>query len=162
MAKTNPKEVQQYVIIGVGLLVVATAFGSINKILYALGLKDSPDTKDLDTETTDPGSFWSQNFYLNAPAGSMILSSAAAEEYIALLVKAFGAFNDDEDLAIGVFKKLRTQSQASFLVWYFQKKYNSDLLTWLRGGSWPDDRLSDAAVNEITRYIKSLPKYKVQ
>lgn len=148
----------KYAAIGLGAIVVLKAFGAIDSMLEALGLKDGQDSKDLDNENS-PTSFWSPTFYKSAPTGAWLLTSAAATQYANQIYDAVGGFNDDEEAVITVFKKLRAQSQVSQLADVFSQLYKADLLTFLRGGNWPQDRLSDADVNLINNYIKSLPKY---
>lgn len=152
--------VKYSVLIG-GVVVVGSMLGAFKGLLELLGLKDTQDTKDLDATSQSAGNFWSPTFYQQAPSGSLLLTMAAAEEYSRQIYNAVGPFNDDEEAVIGVFKKLKTQSQVSFLADVFSTKYQSDLLSFIRGGNWPQDRLSDADVNTINKYILSLPKYKL-
>lgn len=138
-------------------------FTVIKKILEALGLWDDKDTKDLDDAAMDPNSFWNPNYWQTIKPASAswtyAITQSTAEQWCREIYNSFGAFNDDEETAIGVFKRCRTKANASFLVYVFDQLYNQDLLTFLRGGSWPQDRLSDGDVNTINRYISSLPKY---
>jgi hypothetical protein len=159
VAKDNSKMVLTLAGIAGGMWVLSEAMGGIKGLLEKLGLKDDQNTKDLD-QAAGSLSFWSPTFYKSGPAGTALLTSAAAEEKAHIIWDAFGGFDDNEDQAIGVFKTLRTQSQASFLAEKFYQLYQQDLLTFLRGGSWPKDRLSDADVNVINSYVNSLPKYK--
>lgn len=150
----------KYAALGVGLIVVGKMFGTLDALLEALGLKDDQDKKDLDQAATDANSFWSPLFHRNAPVGTVILTNAAAQQDADDIYNGTGFFDDNEDQIIAVFHRLRTQAQVSFLADVFNQKYHADLLTWLRGGIWPQDRLSDADVNGLNTYIKSLPKYK--
>lgn len=152
--------VVKYAAIGLGAIVVLKMFGAIDGILEAVGLKDGKATKDLDQAAADTTSYWSPLFYKSAPAGAWLLTAATAKQYANEIYDAVGAFNDDEDAVIAVFKRLRAQSQVSQLADVFYQLHKADLLTFLRGGSWPQDRLSDADVNKINTYINSLPKYK--
>jgi hypothetical protein len=138
-------------------------FDLIKKILEWLGIWESKENKALDTAASDPGSFWNPNWWLTIkPADkqwSYAISEATASEWLIELIEAMSAINDCEECAIAIFKRCRTQANCSFLAWVFQKYYGEDLLTWLRGGWWPQDRLSDADVYTITQYISQLPKY---
>jgi hypothetical protein len=87
------------------------------------------------------------------------ITEQTALSWCAEIEDAFGAFNDCEECAIGVFKRCYTQANASFLCWVFVNHYGEDMLTYLRGGWWPQDRLSDADVNQINQYISNLPKW---
>lgn len=138
------------------------AFTVIKDVLEFLGLWETKDTKDLDEAATSSGSFWNPNFWRTKPDNinySYAITDATARQWSREIYDSFGAFNDCEECAIAVAKRCRTQANFSFLVYIFQDEYGQDLLTFLRGGLWPQDRLSDADVNTINQYIASLPKY---
>jgi hypothetical protein len=138
------------------------AFDLIKKVLEKLGLWKSPDTKELDDMASDPNSAWSPNFYKTKPANASWtypITTSTADQYAKDIYNSFGGFNDCEECVKAVFKKLRTKSNLSFLAEIFEQKYDSDLLDFVRGGWWPQDRLSDADVAEINRYIKQLPNW---
>lgn len=151
--------VVKYVTLGIGLVVVGKAFGVLDKVLEALGFQDSAAKRHLDESAGNAASFWTPTFWQNSPTGALLLTSAAAEQDVSDIYSAIGWFNDDEDAVKGVFRRLKTQSQVSYLADYFEKKYHQDLLSFLRGGNWPQDRLSDADVNELDAFVSSLPKY---
>lgn len=138
-------------------------FDLIKKSLEGLGIWDSRDTKDLNEESSNPNSFWSPNYWQTVkPANknwTYAINEQTALDWCKEIKDAFGVFNDNEEQAIAVFKRCRTKANCSFLAWVFQKYYNQDLLTYLRGGAWPQDRLSDADVNVINKYISNLPAY---
>lgn len=137
-------------------------FDIVKKLLETVGLWRSQDVKDVADEIQNPNSPFSPEFYKKAPAGSLLLTTATCKQYMDILTDAFGPFDDDESQAVGVFKQMRTQSQVSFFADYFSKNIfppGPDLLTWLRGGAWPNDRLSAAELNEIVKYVNKLPKY---
>jgi hypothetical protein len=151
----------KWVTIGAVVIIGAKVFGLAEDLLQFLGLSKSKDSAELDETANDPYSWWSPTFYKSVPRGqqALILSAATADSYAKSIYDAFGAFNDNEEQAIGVFKKLKTRSQGSFLAERFAQKYNSDMLKFLRGGSWPQDRLSDEDVNEINNFVNALPKF---
>jgi len=142
-----------------GSILFLKGFGLFNDLLESLGLQESQDTKNLDAASTNPFSPWSPLFIKAAPVGAYILKDEVVNQMMTTLVNAFGYFNDDESAAIGVFKTLKTQSQLSYFADIWQKAGNGDLLTWLRGGAWPADRLSDAETDQINQFILKLPKY---
>jgi len=145
--------------IGLAVFVVGKAVGAIDSLAEAIGIKDSQETKDLDNAAQNSSSYWSPNFWRNGPTGKIILTSAAAHAMSDEIYNSFGVFNDDEDRAKGVIRSLKTQSQLSYLADVFNQVHKQDLLSFLRGGSWPQDRLSDDDVAELNRFISSLPKY---
>jgi hypothetical protein len=153
------KDVFPWLIVAGGVI----AFSVVRKILIALGIWDDKDDKDLDQASTDSEAFWNPNFWRNVlPAGksyTYVVDTATAISYSDQIWDATGAFNDCEECIIGVFKLMRTQANASYLCYVFQQRYGEDLLTFLRGGIWPQDRLSDADVNTINRFVNSLPQY---
>lgn len=149
------KDNEKIILVGAGA-VALVYFGLLNPVLKFLGIKESTETRELETASVSPNSFWNPNFW-SLQEGATILRVAVAEQLAKDIWDAFGAFNDCEECVIGVFKTLRFQTQASFLAFTFQRMYGQDLLTFLRGGSWPQDRLSDADVSEINRFINNLP-----
>jgi hypothetical protein len=158
VGKVTTADVFPFMLIGGGVL----AFVLIKEILEKLGIWKSKDEKELDNTTTDPNSWWSPNFWRSKPAGvswSYVIDTATAIEWSKQIYDAFGAFNDCEECAIAVFKRCRTKANASFLSDIFSQRYGEDLLTFLRGGWWPQDRLSDEDVNVINNYVNQLPNY---
>lgn len=159
VGKVTVQDVVPFLFIAGGLL----AFSFVKQLLESLGIWDSKDTKDLDGASVDPGSFWNPNFWRtvkpDGAAWTYAITLDTAQQWASDLYNSFNAINDDEDRAIGVFKRCRTQANASFLCDVFERVYGQDCLTFLRGGIWPQDRLSDADVNTINRYILNLPKY---
>lgn len=139
--------------VGVGVL----GFSLLRQLLEKLGIWDSADTKELNTDATDPGSPWNPNYWRNFTTYTYAITQSTGNSYAKEIYDAFGAFNDCEECAKAVFKRLRTKANVSFVVWCFSNLYGQDLLNFLRGGFWPQDRLSDADVNEINNYIKNLP-----
>lgn len=147
------------------LLIIGAVYGFniLNKILEFFGLKDSKDTKDLDYESSNPNSFWNPNYWQNINPSNTgwtyAITEATARQWCQEIYNAFGAFNDCEECVIAVFKRCKTKANASFIAWVWQKQYGQDLLTYLRGGNWPQDRLSDKDVNTINQFIAKLPDY---
>jgi hypothetical protein len=151
-------DVMPFLLIGGGIL----AFSLVKKMLEFLGIWDSQATHNLNDASTDPGSFWNPNFWQLKPTNApwtYLITEATAGQWCQEIYDALGPVNDDEEAVISVFKRCRTQANASFICWKFDKMYGEDLLQWLRGGWWPQDRLSDADVNKINTYISNLPKY---
>lgn len=157
--KVGEMKAGQLLYIGGGVL----AFTFLKQILEKFGIWDSAATKELNQDSTDPGSPWSPYYWRNLEAKgvqwSYALPWSTAVSYSNEIYDSFGPINDCEECAIAVFKRLRTKANLSFLCEVFSSTYDQDLLTFLRGGSWPQDRLSDADVNTISQYIKNLPDY---
>lgn len=140
----------------IGGYLVFEIVGGFKGLMEKLGLKADQNTKDLNTASTNSNSWWSPVFYKDK-TNARILSRAATEEKAKAIYNAFGLFNDGEEQVIGVFKTLPSQAAASWLSDVFYQLYGEDLLAFLRGGNWPQDRLSDEDVAVINNYINSLP-----
>lgn len=153
------KKVDTGLILGVGALIAVIVFGKT--ILNKLGLGKDQNDKNYDQYNDDPNSFWQPGFYDKSPSGSKLLPAAQCEKMWAQLNDAFGWFNDDETAAISVFKNnIKYQVQLAFFAWYVAKYKNVNLLQWLRGNTYPSDRLDTAEIREITAFVERLPKYK--
>jgi hypothetical protein len=131
-------------------------FGLLNPLLKYLGIKDSEETKLLDNEASATGSPWNPNFYKSVP-NAIILKRAYAENLAQTIYNSFGYFNDNEEQATGAIKSLMFKTQVSFLSQVFYELYKQDLLKFLRGGNYPQDRLSDKDVNELNLFVNKLP-----
>ena len=138
--------------LGIGVLY----FGLLNPLLHFLGVKTSADSISLDQQAANPGSFWQPYFYKNI-SNPILLTRASAEALANEIYNSAGFWNDDEDKVKAIFKSLRFQTQVSFLSDIFYQLYGADLLSWLRGGLWPQDRFSDADISEITKFLSKLP-----
>jgi len=135
----------------------------VKKILEHLGVLDDKDERALDEIAGDPNSFWNPNYWQTIkPADknwTYAITTTTAKQWIKEIVDSFGAFNDNEEKAIGIMKRCRTKANCSFLAWVFNEMYGEDLLEYLRGGHWPQDRLSNEHVKQIHDYIAKLPNY---
>lgn len=145
----------RYILIGAGA-VALVYFGVLNPLLKFLGVKDSQDTVSLDNESVNPVSYWSPLLWKQTP-GAIILTTAAVEKMVTDIYNAFGLFNDCEECVTAVFKQLKFKTQVSYLSDYFYKKYGQDLLSYIRGGLYPQDRLSDKDVQLINEFLQKLP-----
>lgn len=154
-------EVMPFLYIAGGVL----AFGAIQKILVALGILKSPETKNLDNLSEDPNSFWSPNFYLTLLSQGVQWTSgidtATAAQWIQDIKNAMGFFGDSEATIIGILKRARTQATFSFLAWEYNYETGGDFLAFLRGrDSWyPWAGLSDSDIYSVSQYISKLQKY---
>lgn len=158
VGKLTTEEVKPWLLIGGAAL----GFVLFKQLMEALGLWKDPDERRLDDLSKDANSFWNPNFWRNIPAGSNYtnpITLTTAKNYAREIYGSFGAFNDCEECVKGIFKRISSQASASYIAYAFNLEYGSDLLDFLRGGIWPQDRLSDKDVNEITNYVLTLPKY---
>lgn len=147
------------------ILLIAGAvigFSFIKQLLEGLGIWDSKDTKQLDDDAASGSNWWNPSYYKTKPAYVSYtnpITKSRADQLAKYLYDQFNFLNDDEEAAIAVFKSLPSQAAGSYLSESFRDMFGVDMLSWLRGGNWPQDRLSDADVNTINTYMKSLPKY---
>lgn len=131
----------------------------LRKLLIELHLIDSPETKVLDAASNDPTSFWNPNYYKQFTTFTYSITRAEAEQLVRQIEDSFGPVNDCEECAIAVFHTLKTKAQVSYLSDIFYQQTSNDLLTYLRGGSWPEDRLSDTDVAGLQSFINNLPTH---
>jgi hypothetical protein len=147
----------------VALRVVGPLLGGLDRLFQGLGISQSAAAASLEAMKRDPDIFWNGQYWRNVskrtPGGLVkILTNAAVNDLWALLNKAFGYFNDDETAAIAAFRKhIRTQTQLSYFSEWVAKNAGVDLLTWLEGSGYPNDRLSAEEIDIITQYVKKLP-----
>lgn len=132
-------------------------FDLLKKLFESIGIWNSAETKQLDNQESNPSSYWNPNYYTQFSSYSYAIDTSQAMALAKQIYDSFGMFNDCEECVKSVFKSLRTKSNVSFLAKIFAQVYDQDLLSFLRGGIWPQDRLSDADVAEIDSYISKLP-----
>lgn len=152
------------VLTSAAIVLAIKSFGVLDQLLSVLGLGKDKADKDFESENQDPGSPLKPNLYINATtaqkqkAYQAIVSTATQKGQ--QLIDAFGGFNDDEAQAIGVFKSFQTKIQVSAFAYIWEKEWQyPDLLQWLKGDAYPNDRLSTNEIKEITDYIDNLPTY---
>ena len=158
---------QRLIITIVGAVIAFRVLGpllsGVNSIFEGLGISQSPAAASLERAKSDPTSFWNAQYWQmisrRTPGGLVkILTNAAAVKLWADLNKAFGYFNDDESAAIAAFKNtIRYQTQLSYFSGWVAKNTGTDLISWLEGGTFPNDRLNASEIDIITQYVKKLP-----
>jgi hypothetical protein len=163
-ALTRGKARGTTIIYGV-LALLLLAFGlqslkGVKKIFEGLGLSDSKEDKMINNtiEAVTVNSPWHAAFWKMVTAGVKPMYYADADQIVKDVWESFGAFNDNEEQAIGAMKKLKTQAQVSFVVERFYTLHKVDLLPWLQGGNYPQDRLSNDELAIIVNYVNKLPK----
>lgn len=162
MNDKDKSELAKYAILGIGgylfFQYVTNQFKSGVSNLF--GNENTTDTVPIKKELLSINSPFSPNFYKSAPVGSLLLTRLTADNFSKQILDSVGFFKDDFALVLGVFRQLKTQSQVSFLSDRFLAISGYDLLTWLLGDTWPDDRFNSEQVNQILTIVKQLPKYK--
>jgi hypothetical protein len=158
VGKLTVQEVKPFILIAGAVM----GFFILKQLLEMLGIWKDKDDKALDAAGADANSFWSPEYWKLKPSGveyTRPITESTAKGYATEIYNAFSWINDCEECVKAVFKRLPSQASASFVSYAFNKTYGMDLLDFLRGGTWPQDRLSSADVNEINRYVATLPKY---
>lgn len=154
MAKITNKDITTVALIGA----VIIGFDLLKKTFEGLGIWTSQESKQLDTQASNPGSYWNPNYYTQFSSYSYAITTAQAKQMAATIYNSFGMFNDCEECVKSVFYGLKTKANVSFLSKVFADQYGQDLLSFLRGGIWPQDRLSDSDVAEIDSFVSKLPR----
>lgn len=150
--------IEPQTVITIALVVAGViGFDLVSKLLTGLGIWQSNDSKSLDSQTKTANSPWNPNYYTQFSNYTYAIDTPTATTLSNKIYDSFGIFNDCEDCVKAVFFALRTQSEVSFLVKVFNDVYGQDLLSYLRGGLWPQDHLSDADVQQINKFVLSLP-----
>jgi hypothetical protein len=159
------------VITGAAILVAIKGFNLLNDILTLFGLGKDKDDHAFDNENENPDSPLKPTLYINAPAdkktkafNSLVSNPNGSDNRVNDLAEelfsAFGSWDDDEAQAIGVFKKFRSQIEASCFAYIWEETWGyPDLLQWLKGSTYPNDRLDTGEIKEITDYLHNLPVY---
>ena len=144
--KINPNII--FAIGGIAILY----FGG-RKILQALGVVN--DSTDTAAQNFKDQNFWNYNKFLtDAPPSTLLLSSAFGYNLAEQIYNSYGYFNDDEDTLFSIFRNLKTKSQVASLAYWFNKKYNKDLINYISSFLNSSELL---ALNDI---IKVKPNYK--
>jgi hypothetical protein len=145
------KQTKDVIIYGAGAI-IAIVFA--NKILTALGLKQSPEqTKG----TTDP------IYNPNTPSQTKYKYSYSQSIYNDIVDNIHSSFNyfglNAFNYVITEIKKLKTKGDVHAIVVTFPQKYNIDLYEFLKtgGGILPWDGLSNNELAQINNYVNSLP-----
>ena len=159
MAQKSGIDTGTIIAIGAGVAVIWGLTG-LKKLLNTFGITESADTRQVDKEAENPFSPWNPQFYQKAPTGSKLLTNSQCEYLFNQIDKSWGYFDDDEETIKGAIKAvIKYQSQWSYFAYWMATKKSIDLYDYMRGGAYWG-RLEDSDMNEITNYIKSLPKYK--
>lgn len=152
------------ILTGVAIYAAFKSFDILDQLLSVFGLGKDKDDKNFDQENADPESPLKPNLYINAPKDKKQKAyqtvSAKATNLGQRLFDAFGGLNDDEAAAIGVFKNFSSKIEASCFAYIWEEEWQyPDLLQWLKGDSWPNDRLDTGEISEIIKYLDNLPTY---
>lgn len=144
--------------VGAGFLLL-TGMGLIKSLLSSLGIQE---TSGATAEQSNPGSPWNPDFWQQQDTWvrmGLIARRDEFHQYRFDLQSAFGIFSDDFEQVKGVFDKLHSKAEVSYLSFVMKDEASADLLTFLKtgGGILPWDGLSDAHLKILIDYVKALP-----
>jgi hypothetical protein len=133
---------------------IAILYFGGRKILQALNIVS--DKEDKTAENLGKENFWDYTEFLDkAPKNSIILSSSQGYQFANDIYNSYGYFNDDEEKLYGVFRNLKTKSQIASLCYWFNKKYNKDLYSYI------SSFLSSGELVKLNDIISKKPLYKL-
>lgn len=144
---------------GGGALVFFTLKKGFTGLLEKIGLKNSPNKKNVDDEIADTSSPWQPIYYKNQmKKGAVTFYAYAFNAYIAKQIyNSVHWYGDDWSQAFGSIKNMKTKVRISRLAEVFYELYKKDLLEWLRGETFPNDRFSYDEVEQAIKYVDKLP-----
>jgi hypothetical protein len=160
MTQKQKNDIKFYLLIGGGAFILFKGVSFIKGLFEGLGLTSSQSDINVSQSQTDPGSPWSPLYYKNLQRRGnnvVLLTISAADLLASQIYNSVGYFRDDWSQAFGAIKQCKYKTQISFLTERFKIKYNADLITWLPGTSYPNDRFSNDEVNQAIEYVKKLP-----
>lgn len=150
MTKKDQDRLFQVAIIAAGYFLVITP------ILEKLGIKKSSVDKSIDKAITDPGSIWGVKYWNQSSA--KLIKVADVYKFWSELQSCFGYFNDDENEVYAVFKKyIKYKTQLSWVSYVLNRDKNIELLRWLQGDAYPNDRLSNEEIQILMDWANNLP-----
>lgn len=147
------KEINPNLLLVGGLLIFGLSAGK--KILEALGLSDDKEEQEEKAALSQmqASQYFDPDFF-NKP-GAALLTVAVAQAYCKILYDADRIINDDEAAVYGVFQKMRTKSQVSFLAYTFFNMYKKSLLGYLSAF------LDQTEMANVAKICNRLPDYKI-
>ena len=137
----------------------------LRPILQKLGIAKTAADQTVEAQQTLPNDQnpFSPVFWKRGGASTMLLKVSEARALAKQIYDAMGYFSDNEAGVFSAFRKLKTQSQVSFLAEQFQQVYKIDLLQYLSKGKGvlPQAGLNNTELNQIISIVNNLPKYKI-
>lgn len=168
VGRLQAKDIQPWLLLAGGI----GGFFLVRSLLAKFGLVKGSGQIAVDSELKNPNSPWKPAYWKNAPSYALILDYDTAVGMAHTIFDSFGITSDDYNQVLGVFNRLRTKSEVSYLAdifsqqtfssWFgISKTSNLDLLTFLTdgGGVLPWDGLSDTHLKTITDLVDRLPNY---
>lgn len=129
------------------------------------GRAESADTSGSSTSNVSPFNYTAFFNYWKAgnrlPKGYLLLTSATLDDIVKKIYDAMGYFYDNEDVVKAQIKRANNKIKIAQISERFTKKYNRDLLTFLKEGvgvRW-NAGLDEDVLDSVLKYVNSLPTY---
>lgn len=155
-SKQDNETIKMLLVAGTGLIVFFTIKKGFTGFLEALGLKNSKEDITVQTEVSNSFSAWSPNYWTKVK-NATLFKVAYTQMLCDQIYNSVSWYGDNWSVAFGAIKSCKTKTQISWLAYQFQQRYKVDLLAWLPGTIWPNDRFSNEEVAQAINYVKNLP-----
>lgn len=109
---------------------------SVSGVLDTLGIGTSNGQDIYKKLSSEQNGYWNPSYKKYAPPGHKLLTVANKENFCKIIYDSWGFVSKDFDATMGVFKQLSAKTQVSDLAEHFFKKYQKDLLTYIRPATW--------------------------
>lgn len=162
VGKIEAKEVMPWLFVAGGAYLLITGVDVLKGLLDKLGLTKGKGTKEAEQESADPNSSFKPDYWKNYIGKfTYTIDKATAQSYAKTIHGAFTLFYDDYETIFGVFSRMKTKANVSYLADIFQQQYGEDLLSFLRtgGGILPWDGLSETHLQTIIDFVNNLKAY---
>ena len=126
---------------------------------------DTADTHGAAVSNVSPFNYPAFDNYWIAgkrfPAGYKVLTDASVRSVAKNIYDAMGYISDDEDVIKAQIKRCNSKVKISQLSKMFTQIYKRDLITFLKDGVGvrPNAGLSKEVLDEVLRYVNSLPTF---
>lgn len=156
MAKKQ--EINPNLLIAVGGL--ALAFFGGRAILQKLGIVSTAEDRATELEQQQQlqqlssGNYFDPDYWRTGGAGTLILTTAGADNLAKIIYDAKGIVNDNEASVYGVFQSLKSRSQVSYLAGAFFRRYNQSLIGYLQSF------LNQQELSAVAKITNKLPAFK--
>jgi hypothetical protein len=146
-----------------GTKIFKNIFGSMDALLEAIGLKDSPEkaaakaaAADANNKANQTDSPFNPNFYRSVPQGTKLLTSAFASKLADQVYDSVGVIYDDPENGLSAIKQCSNWAQVSQLSDMFFQRHGKDLIGWLNIKYDTTDQKN--ILSEMVNYAFNLPK----
>jgi hypothetical protein len=145
--------------LAVFFIIILPMLGGFKKLLAFFGIVDNAADQTVeDAINAGPDSPFNANYWTNFNGGNKPMFWSVSQQICIDIDAAMSMYNDNEEKVIAAFKQCQTKAQVSFVCYTWKLWKGEDLITFLQGGWWPQDRLSNDELAIIINYVNKLPK----